>query len=338
MAPAKHLNSDSTTPFQNQDLRTALQDRDVYIHSYLHQSHDPKKGRQLLVSASVKKGTVLIADAPYALVPIREPPKEDDDDSSWSDEAVLCSNVLCRRRVPRIIAGGEQVRVHCPNNCLEDVVWCNTDCRTIDKKRHAIECPWLKKYSAEIRRVHGEEDFTLLWLTMRLLAARYLETYPPSKWGSTDNERQGEGAEGLPWETRFKRGWESIECMRSNRGRWTETRIRHWEGLLKKYLSDPEQPGLLSAEEILTLICKKETNTFGLYEFSTGPGLDGMNPRARLYIRQWMLSEGDDGESFLFAECMYPPFPSLPPFCTLTDRNINENRSTTPPTKTGGWC
>ena len=77
----------------------------------------------------------------------------------------------CSRRVSDPIES-----VSCLSDCLPDVVWCNNDCRSMGKPRHDFECSWLKKYAKTIRHEHGEYDFSMLWLVVRILAERHLET------------------------------------------------------------------------------------------------------------------------------------------------------------------
>lgn len=107
----------------------------------------------------------------------------------------------------------------------------------------------------------------MLWIVIRMLAGRDLElniksTNPDSQQDTLD----------LPWSHRFKRGWDAgIDGLLGNRERWPRERLQHWADLVERYLSDEDQPGLLSADDLLTLICKEETNTFGLYAVDTGP-------------------------------------------------------------------
>lgn len=219
------------------------QDSDTYIHPYLVQSHGPCKGRHLRVSKAVPEGTVLLADAPYALVPAV---------STTSHDALLCSNLLCRRRVSR-----EGEHAGCHNDCIQEVIWCNDHCRTVDQARHAFECSWLKEHGTTLRHQEGEDDFAMLWLIVRMLAGRHLESL------SSSQPRQR-----YAWDGTFKRGWGAIDDFYANRESWPKTRIQHWTYLIDRYLL-PHR-GFPSLEELLTLVCQEEGNSFGLYPGQTG--------------------------------------------------------------------
>jgi len=113
----------------------------------------------------------------------------------------------CSRRVSN---SGESVS--CPNNCVSDVVWCNENCRLLGQSRHEYECSWLKKHSQLILREAGEYDFSMLWLVVRILAERYLETQTAAvgedlKIPLDDGSSQG-----------FRHSWNEICKLRSNQG------------------------------------------------------------------------------------------------------------------------
>jgi hypothetical protein len=222
------------------------QGADTYIHPHLFQSSDPHKGRILRVSAPVPAGTMVFADAPYALVPAIDPASKD---------ALLCSNLMCRRRVPQ-----DTQYVSCPNSCIRDVVWCNSNCRSGDQARHDFECTWLKEHGTVLRQNEGEYDFAMLWIVVRLLAGWHLEM------DSSCKPRQR-----YPWDDRFKRGWQAIEDLCSNRDLWPDSKIQHWKYLIQASFS--HQPAFPPADELLTLICKEELNSFGLH-----PGVTGAIP------------------------------------------------------------
>lgn len=229
------------------------QDADTYVHPHITLDYEEGKGRLLRATAAIEADTVVIADAPYAIVPTVPPD---------SNEALICSNLLCRRRVPQDVEG-----VRCAKNCISDVIWCNSHCRKIDQARHDFECAWLKKYGTRLRQEEGEEDFAMLWIIVRMLAGRDLEL----RIKSTNPDLQKDKLD-LPWSNRFKRGWDAgIDGLLGNRERWPQERLQHWADLVEQYLSDEDQPGLLSPDDLLTLICKEETNTFGLYTVNTGP-------------------------------------------------------------------
>ncbi|KAI5459577.1 hypothetical protein BGZ63DRAFT_359244 [Mariannaea sp. PMI_226] len=236
------------------------QDSDFYVHPHLVPSYDPCKGRMLRVSALVPAGTVLLVDTPYAIVPTIEPGRED---------ALICSNLMCSRPVQQNGLGSR-----CCNNCIKDVIWCNDVCRADDQARHGFECAWLKKRGEKIRLQEGEYDFVTLWHVVRLLAGRHLEMTTSSS-----------ACQSL-WRTGFKQGWESVEECCAYLDSWPKSQIEHWKRLAQTYLNDAsELPGLPSFDEVLSVICKEETNTFGLYPGITGPlyMIDRPVPRGESY-------------------------------------------------------
>ncbi|KAL4814649.1 S-adenosyl-L-methionine-dependent methyltransferase [Aspergillus spinulosporus] len=211
--------------------------------------------RQLItvrVTAPVPAGTVIMADAPYALVPAVP---------AGSDDALICSNLLCRRRVPRDSA----TSVCCPNYCFQDVVWCDDHCKAAGQAHHEFECAWLRKHGSQIRQEEGEDELAMLWLIMRMLAATVEDTSP------------------YLWSDRFTRGFQAIEVMRGNQEAWPDEKIAHWKGLTQRYLDD-QLSGVADDEELLSLICKEESNSYGLYRGATGPpdSLQGQ-PRGAQY-------------------------------------------------------
>lgn len=137
---------------------------------------------------------------------------------------------------------------------------CNSACRIQDQARHDFECSWLKEHGVTLRQREGEYDFCMLWLVVRLLAARRLEM----EYDPTSHERYG-------WEDRFKRGWQAIEEFSTNRHLWPDATIQHWKYLIQTYLRN--FPGFPGPTELLGLICREEINSFGLY-----PGITGTLP------------------------------------------------------------
>jgi hypothetical protein len=236
------------------------QDSDFYVHQHLVPSLDPCKGRMLRVSAPIPAGTVLLVDTPYAIVPTMEPSKSD---------ALICSNLVCSRLVPQDGQGS-----CCAKNCSQDVIWCNDACREADRSRHEFECSWLKKNGERIRQDEGEYDFVTLWHVVRLLAGRHLEKKTlQMQWQH-------------PQRKEFIRGWEAVEMCCAYLDSWPEPQIKHWKRLAKMYLSDEsELPELPGPDEVLSVICKEETNTFGLYPKMTGPlyMIDRPVPRGEPY-------------------------------------------------------
>lgn len=218
-------------------------------HAHLSQSHDPDKGRQLHATAPIKAGEVLLVDPPYAAIPVVDDPVSSDD--------VLCSNSDCRRKVPRDTRGVK--RIGCPNRCADEVVWCNTICRDADVIRHSLECAWLRGYARTLREDEGEYYFGVLWLIIRVLAMRYIEQKQSISTISPAKEK-------------FSSGWMAMTELCDNRKLWPREDLREWKWLVRKYIcADPSlQAILLSPDDILTLICQQESNSFGLYPRATG--------------------------------------------------------------------
>ncbi|KAM0442135.1 hypothetical protein ACHAQK_004457 [Fusarium lateritium] len=223
----------------------ATHDLDFYVHPHLVPDQDPCKGRLLRATGPIQEGTVVLVDTAYAIVP-----------SVTSDnEPLICSNLSCSRRVPQ---NGRAVR--CADACCKDVVWCNIACRATDKTRHDFECSWLKKHADALRRKEGEYNFATIWHVIRLLATWNVELHS----NAVAQHR-------YPWEIHFLRGWKAVDMCCAYLDSWPEPQITYWKRLVDEYLSDASVMScLLSADEMLSLLCKEETNTFGLYPRITG--------------------------------------------------------------------
>lgn len=218
-----------------------------WIHPHLIDSIDPVKGRQFRVSAHIPKGTCLLVDRPYAIIPVVDEPA--------TNANLICSYPACNRRV----ALGTK-RCTCPNGCIDDIAWCSSTCKDLDQVRHAFECTWLKRYSGPIRSKRGEYEFGMLWLIIRLLATRQVELQNPSAVnGSTHLSSVS------------KYGWDGINMLCGSVDTWSHDRVRNWSSLAKKYLQNSTiLPHELSTDRMLHLICQEEANSFGLYPRETG--------------------------------------------------------------------
>jgi trans-aconitate 2-methyltransferase len=222
-----------------------------WIHPRLVQSVDPVKGRQLRASRPVRKGELLLVDRPFALIPVVDSPEQSDD--------IRCSNSACHRPVARTAE-----RVSCSDRCSADVVWCNSSCREADKSRHVFECTWLKKYATSIRSKWGEYDFGMLWLIVRILATRQMEGQ--QKLISPHGERSSQSNLHS-----FKTGWGAIQSFCGSQETWSHSQVRYWTTLAKKYLgSYSSLPHGMDTNDVVTLICQEEANSFGLYPRETG--------------------------------------------------------------------
>ncbi|CAI7670331.1 uncharacterized protein N7487_011107 [Penicillium crustosum] len=215
-----------------------------WIHPQLIESTDAIKGRQFRVSGPIPKGACLLVDPPYAVIPVVDEPAHNDN--------LICSNPACNRPAPC------HTRTSCPNACIPDVTWCGSTCRDADSLRHGFECAWLKRYAGTIRSKRSEYDFGMLWVILRLLAARHCQLHDGRDVGveSTGN---------------WKHGWSGIESLCGSEDTWPHDMVRSWSALVKKYLkSSPTLPHEMSADRVLHLICQEEANSFGLYPRETG--------------------------------------------------------------------
>ncbi|KAJ5157154.1 uncharacterized protein N7482_008254 [Penicillium canariense] len=214
-----------------------------WVHPNLIESVDPVKGRQIRASDLIPKGTRVLVDHPYAIIPVVDEPAANED--------LICSNPACNRQSPRHLG-----RFLCSNACIPDVAWCSSTCRDADKARHDFECTWLKRYAQPIRNKWGEYDFGMLWLIVRLLASR-------------DRDPHGENV--APKTQQWKYGWSGIASLCGSSDTWSHEQVRSWTTLVKKYLRDsPVLPHGLTVDRVLHLICQEEANSFGLYPRETG--------------------------------------------------------------------
>lgn len=231
------------------------QDADFLAHPHLTPAVDPLKGRLLRASATIRAGTVVLRDTPYAIVPLP------------TQGSLICSNLACSRRV----AVNCTRVVHCPRTCAEDVIWCGLTCRNADLKRHEFECQWLKTQGQVCRAQESQYDFVTLWHVVRLLAGWSLELQKPNL--SCKANRDG----------RFKWNWESVLMCCDYLDSWPEEQLQHWKRLAETYMMAKKLlPCPLNLEAMMSLICKEETNTFGLYPNVTGL-MQGAQARGESY-------------------------------------------------------
>ncbi|KAF3016532.1 Zinc finger MYND domain-containing protein 15 [Neopestalotiopsis sp. 37M] len=215
----------------------------LYLHPHLSQAQDPVKGRILSTNGPIRAGELLMADLPYAVVPVT--------DNGISD-AVVCSNLGCSRQIPRQAAK----IAHCDHDCSPGVLWCNERCKQEDQKRHAFECFWLKKCGAKARQELGAHDYHMLWIIVRILAARCLERH-----GATPTNV----GQQFSCQDQFISGWKGVDMLRTNRKAWPPSQIEHWSTLIKTYLLDESVlPETLAIDDLVNLICAEETNVFEL--------------------------------------------------------------------------
>lgn len=236
--PRPLKNAKPSTPVVNP------QDSDFLVHPHLSPAIDPVKGRLLRASRSIRAGTVVLKDTPYAIVPL-----------PTQSASLICSNLTCSRRT----AVNGPTTVTCPRKCDQDVAWCNSTCRLADLKRHEYECQWLKTQGQVCRRQESQYDFVTLWHVVRLLAGWSLEAR--SKILNCKANR----------DERFKWNWEAVLMCCDYLDSWPEDQLQHWKRLAETYMMNKSTlPCPLNLAEMMSLICKEETNTFGLYPNVTG--------------------------------------------------------------------
>ncbi|RAH43188.1 general amino acid permease [Aspergillus brunneoviolaceus CBS 621.78] len=237
-----------------QTIRDAIETKSTaWIHPHLEQGVDPYKGRQLRAAQPIPRGEVVLVDTPYAVIPAVDDPR--------TSEALLCSHPPCSRRM-----ACRAERLACPQGCLGDVMWCSAACQAADHARHAFECTWLKRFAFSIREKRGEYEFGMLWLIVRILAARHVELSEDRK--STTTTTTDEQVASGPG---FAQGWQAMRSFCGSEDSWSHAQVRAWTALVKKYLRHgPVLPHHLPDREVLKLICQEEANSFGLYPRETG--------------------------------------------------------------------
>ena len=253
----------STTPDSTHISECQLDEFEPYVHPGLTIGVDPAKGRWVTSKRSLRDGEVLLIDAPYALVPAMladEPPFQ------------FCSRHDCNRR---FLPGCER-SVACLRGCIAEAVWCDEDCRVRDEKRHAMECAWLRLLAPDIRSTLGDSDFGLLWLIARILIVRQIEQQQQRNTQVSSAEPSPTTAQpDDPSSSHFgRRGWDAVWNLAGHAGAFPAEQVSRWRRFAKLYLA----VGLLrldgvDTDEVVNLICKVETNSFGLY-----PGVTGEYP------------------------------------------------------------
>ncbi|KAH8178368.1 SET domain-containing protein [Sarocladium implicatum] len=253
-----------------------------YVHGSLTIEESPLKGRLVRTTAPIKRGEPVLIDAPNALVPAMladKPPY------------MLCSRHGCYRRIPRIsksTAAETQVPILlCRKKCLPEVAWCSEACMSRDASRHALECLWLKETSRQVCNSYGDGEFVLIWLMVRLLIVRYLDdghdedgsnpgqqpattSSPNSKHQHQHLQQQNAIAEHSHFQ---RRGWEAVWNLEGEPRFFSPDKVQHWRTLVDNYICNGILPLKYPADEVVQLICKAETNSFGLY-----PGVTGQYP------------------------------------------------------------
>ncbi|KAK6221502.1 hypothetical protein LQW54_001274 [Pestalotiopsis sp. IQ-011] len=102
----------------------------------------------------------------------------------------------------------------------------------------------------------GDHDYHMLWIIVRILAARYLERHG----GTPTNVRQQSSCQ-----DQFISGWKGVGMLRTNRQAWPPSQIAHWSTLVRVYLQEESSlPETIPVDDLVNLICAEETNVFEL--------------------------------------------------------------------------
>lgn len=210
-----------------------------FIHPRLTVGFSPSAGRMVASTGSVKAGDVLMIDQPYALVPAMAP-----DQPLFA----ICSSHTCNRRIP-----SESEMVYCAHGCVEEVAWCNEECRLRDERFHAAECSWLREMAGGMRAEYDDADFGVIWLIARCLIRKQLEY---------------DGKQVANHVSHFdRRGWNAVWNLD---GPIPSAKEKHWETIFDKYFTAMAKGLAGSVKEAMDLLWKVENNSFGLYPGTTG--------------------------------------------------------------------
>lgn len=248
-----------------------------YIHPDLTIKESPTKGRLVSTTSPVARGDILLFDGPNALVPamlVDDPP------------FLICSRHGCHQRMPNGAKRMQSPPIGCMNRCLAEVVWCSTECRSLDTARHQLECFWLKKTARQICDAYGDSEFVLMWLIVRILIVRYThEEQATTISNEADPVSEGEPAkQPSKWDgSHFSwRGWDAVWNLEGDPAFFSPGKVQHWRTMTNNYIRNGILPLKYDADDIVKLICKVETNSFGLY-----PGVTGQFPV------NWSVDRGD---------------------------------------------
>ncbi|CAM6118721.1 unnamed protein product [Calypogeia fissa] len=214
----------------------------AYTHPNLTTVMNAQKGRCYVATGFLGKGSILLRDPVYVMVPKRPLIVR------------FCSRPECSKPI-------HDAPVSCLRGCFEDVHWCSTSCRDLDSNRHSLECSWISEFRAAIVSEYNEYDFTMLWLAVRLLARRYLELRKDKISRKADSAANHLGS---PTVTDWTSFWES----RSNEDITSPDRLQHRRMLAEKYLQDLALTENLDVPYLASIISREQTNSFYLSKYS----------------------------------------------------------------------
>lgn len=232
------------------------------VHPALTVSRSATKGRLVVAASIIEPHTTLMIDLPYALVPAplaHDPP------------FCLCSHDRCHRRW----SASNHFTIACPQRCAPELVWCSDDCRAQDASRHEPECAWLRSGGRKARQKHGEFGFELLWLLARIFIRKHCD----EAWaGKNPGDRvqhpdaTDDAVDSLADAASHfdRRGWDSVWHLAGSPESFPAKDVRGWRDLATNYLID-QLPGVAcTVDQAVGLVCRIETNSFGLYPGVTG--------------------------------------------------------------------
>ncbi|KXJ85326.1 hypothetical protein Micbo1qcDRAFT_237521 [Microdochium bolleyi] len=229
------------------------------IHPALAVRRSATKGRMVVAASAIEPRTTLMVDLPYALVPA---PRAHDPPFSF------CSRDRCHRRLPL----PSQTAVTCPQRCAPEVVWCSQDCRAQDTARHQPECAWLRSGGCTVRQKHGEFGFELLWLLAKMFIRKHCDgSLTTTTATTTTRDADADADADADTTSHFNhRGWDSVWDLAGSPASFPDQDVRGWRDLARAHLVDKIPGVACTLDQAVGLVCRIETNSFGLYPGVTG--------------------------------------------------------------------
>lgn len=216
-------------------------DQPFYAHQHLSADEDPK-GRATRATNHIPAGSLLMVDSPFASVPYR---------GREVGEHLFCSSEACSVRLPRGLD-----RLRC--DCDEDVVWCSDSCWEQDAPRHNVECTWLRLETTNSLRHSNQEEFYLIWLTIRLLIK--------SSRRATASEEADTGVFGG-----ITYSFDTVLGLSANRANYTDEKIESWTQLACTHIKEQLScAAALSIQEIVRILGMVDTNFYYIHPGAVG--------------------------------------------------------------------
>ncbi|KAJ3036102.1 hypothetical protein HDV00_003078 [Rhizophlyctis rosea] len=252
---------------------------------YLTIHNHPVKGRSYVTSRPVRAGTTLLRSEAYAAVPDCENRRQ------------ICAGCLS---LLSIKGHNETVTTNVwacsnPNGRCSEVAYCSAECQDIDWKLfHQAECQFMKHFlrpDGELIKTTGAapsiarqnlgsfDEYTLdwMWLLMRVLIRRAHEMKGIGREGiDVGSDVDAEYVQKEPGSIRSSSNasttFKTLLQMCHNQSLFPPSKIAHFNAVaqhLNRFQQTlPGPPTPLSHEDLVSLICREECNSFGLYTFS----------------------------------------------------------------------